>query len=132
YDPTTGTWSLTGNLNVARDVHTSTLLPSGLVLAAGGGGGGIYALSSAELYDWTTGTWTLTGSLNDGRGLHTATLLSNGMVLAAGGEDLGDLSSTELYEPRAVVATQLDGRGTNEKQGNEVTFEFRAGQTQNG
>jgi hypothetical protein len=49
YDPATGMWSITGNLNDARYWHTATLLPNGEVLVAGG-----LAfpnqLSSAELY----------------------------------------------------------------------------------
>ena len=49
YDPASGTWSATGSLNTARDQHTATLLPNGMVLVAAGDNGG--ALASAELYD---------------------------------------------------------------------------------
>jgi hypothetical protein len=35
YNPTNGTWTLTGPLQVARDYHTTTLLANGKVLAAG-------------------------------------------------------------------------------------------------
>src|SRR6266571_8487289 len=53
YDPATGTWSSTGNLNTARSQHTATLLPNGKVLIAGGGdyvGGFFHKFNSAEVY----------------------------------------------------------------------------------
>src|SRR5437667_12850720 len=57
-----GTWSATGNLNIARYLHIATLLPSGKVLVAGGSGiSGV--LTSAEIYDPALGTWTATGRM---------------------------------------------------------------------
>src|SRR5713226_9254001 len=39
YDPTTGTWSLTGSLNIARENQSKVLLTNGKVLIAGGDDG---------------------------------------------------------------------------------------------
>ena len=99
YDPATAGWSPTGSMSEARDTHTATLLPNGLVLVAGGEGKG-GALASAELYNPATGNWSPTGSMSQARFSQTATLLSNGLVLVAGGEGNGGaLSSAQLYNP---------------------------------
>jgi hypothetical protein len=90
YDPATGTWSTTGNLNTVGG-DTATLLPNGKVLVVG---------VVAELYDPATGTWSITGNLNTARYYdHTATLLSDGKVLVAGGANSSALNSAELYDP---------------------------------
>ena len=100
YDPSTGTWTVTGSLNSTRSFDTATLLPSGKVLIAGGEGNS-GPLASTELYDPSTGTWTVTGSLNTARFYHTMTLLPSGQVLIAGGSNTGNtpLASAELYDP---------------------------------
>ena len=96
YDPATGTWSITGNLNDFYSEHTATLLQNGKVLVA---------QNTAELYDPTNGTWSYTaGRLNTLRVGHSATLLTSGKVLVTGGKDNfnldGDpLNSAELYDP---------------------------------
>jgi len=99
YDPTTGMWSGTGSLAVARNLHTATLLSNGTVLVAGGTDG-TYPLASPELYDPATGMWTTTGSLASRRYSDTATLLANGKVLVVGGhDDTSFLASALLYNP---------------------------------
>ena len=49
YDLATGTWSVTGSLNIARLVHTAALLANGEGLVAGGDRA--RTLASAELYE---------------------------------------------------------------------------------
>ena len=50
YDPSTGNWSSTGVMSIARRYHTASVLGSGKVLVTGGYNGG-GAVNSAELYD---------------------------------------------------------------------------------
>jgi hypothetical protein len=101
YDPATGTWTITGNLNEARQDHTATLMPNGKVLVAGGW----YQVVSAELYDPANGTWNRAGNLNNMfSGGHAATLLPNDKVLIVGGwNGFSPINSAELYEPATEV-----------------------------
>ena len=102
FNPAGGTWTVTGSLNTPRAGHTATLLPNGVVLAAGGGA----TLASAELYDPAGGSWAATGSLNTPRSDHTATLLPNDMVLVAGGFSIFiETASAELYDPASGTWT---------------------------
>ncbi len=112
YNPGTGTFTFTGNLNTARDEHSATLLNNGSVLIAGGSGGD-NELASAELYNpanGANGTFTTTGSLNTARYEHTATVLPDGTVLIAGGYgSAGALASAEIYNPTAGTFAPAQG-----------------------
>ena len=117
YDPSSGTWSLTGNLADDRAWHTATLLRSGKVLVAGGtGAANTIIANTAELWDPVTGTWTTTGRMATARYSQTATLLQDGNVLIAGGSDDGDifttLASVELYDPGDGTWTSIGSLGT--------------------
>ena len=54
YDPSTGTWTATADMNAARRFHTATLLPDGRVLLAGSAARD--GATTAELYDPGSGT----------------------------------------------------------------------------
>src|SRR4030095_10868615 len=76
YDPTTGTWSVSGRNNIEHYFgHTATLLPNGDVLITGACTQGIFcgSASSVELYNLATGRWSGTGRLNIRRLSHTTT-----------------------------------------------------------
>jgi hypothetical protein len=105
YDPASGTFTATGNLQTARLDHSATLLNSGMVLIAGGytSGIGTGTFASAELFNPATGTFNSTGNMSTPRVWHSATLLNSGMVLMAGGladtSSSSPLASTELFNP---------------------------------
>ena len=89
FDPRSGAWTNAGELTVARDGHTATLLPSGKVLIAGGLDYLRQPLKSSEIFDPATGTSSAAGDLNFPRSFSVATPLQNGDVLLSGGSGLG-------------------------------------------
>ena len=104
YDPSSGTFTPTGDMNGLQHGHTATLLPNGRVLIAGG----VECLecntprvNNPELYDPSTGTFSLTGAfaghdyvyVTGGPYVSAAVALSDGRVLIAG------VPTSELYDP---------------------------------
>jgi len=112
-----GTWSSTGNMNIARAFHTATLLPnSGQVLVAGGNpmAAGSVLPTAGELFNPNSGTWTLADSMSTSREQHVAVGLGDGTVLVAGGatKGAGPWSSAEIYSPSILpngITTGPDG-----------------------
>jgi len=110
FNPSPAVWTVTGTLNTARNDHTATLLPNGLVLVAGGMEAMAFS-NSAELFNSSTGVWTVTGNLTTERYYHTATLLPNGLVLVAGGGGRSS-SLSEIYNPSTGVWTATGNLNT--------------------
>jgi hypothetical protein len=111
FDPSSGRFSATGSMSVARDAPAIAQLSDGRVVVAGGrvyvpaGGNTLRSepLLSAEIYDPTTSAFVSTHAPAVGRWGTTAVLLGDGKVLVAGGDDHdGDgpyLATAELYDP---------------------------------
>src|SRR5262249_24997430 len=104
YDPTSGTWAMTGSMAVTRAYATSSTLASGNVLVVGGCDTWSCSTyrAAAEIYHPATGLWAATGSLGVARAYHGQALLANGKVLVAGGCSSTlpcPLPSAELYDP---------------------------------
>jgi N-acetylneuraminic acid mutarotase len=124
YDPTTNTWSNSGDLSHAREEHTATLLPDGTVMVVGGSNRGsrsigpVETLASAEFYDPNAGTWTLAAPTLRSRENGTASRLLDGRVLVAGGGYLNDANfssndpvatpGAEVYDSDASTWTTTD------------------------
>ncbi len=110
-----GFWNETGQMNVGRGNHTSTLLLDGRVLVTGGNLDPSNATPTTELYDPGSGTWSITSAMNSPRVEHSATLLPDGKVLVTGGVDNNNFVPTaELYDPSTgtwtPTGTMANGR----------------------
>ncbi len=92
YNPSTGKWSVTGSMTMARGSAGAALLPNGEVLVAGGTSVNGTAGTSSELYNPSTGKWMATGAMPVSESA-AATLLPDGLVLVAG------VNSGEVYNP---------------------------------
>jgi len=110
YDPPeVSATKFTGSLNVARDLHTATLLQDGRVLVTGGFDG-TDRLASCELYNPETGAWSLTAPLGVERVFHTATLLQDGRVFVCGGNNrsLRTMNWFELFDPATETWSSIN------------------------
>jgi hypothetical protein len=106
FDPSSNTWSLTGDLPEAVAGATGLRLADGRVLVAGGserdpeatGDSGAYRsglTARAALFDPATDAWTATTSMPSARAGASAVLLADGSALLAGGSSSeGEVDAT--------------------------------------
>lgn len=117
YDPATGTFSATGEMQTTCGLYgrpnyfggrTATTLPDGRVLIAGGGHEDCGRFAEAERFDPAAGTFTLLRPMSRKRVFHTATPLPDGTILIAGGESESGLrlvsdATGEIYDPATAT-----------------------------
>jgi hypothetical protein len=116
YDPASGTFHSTSDMAIRRARHTSTLLPSGLVLVAGGQIGISGGVNNAELFDPATETFATPIDMTTWRISPVASLLPDGRVLVTGGQNndrAPSLATAELYDPATGTFTQTGAMTTN-------------------
>jgi serine protease inhibitor len=113
YDPESGEWSRTGNLEAARTGARAVTLADGRVLVVGGNGDieGSWPFAGAEIYDPAAGTWASTGSMKLPREAFSLVALPDGGALVVGGLAGADspdgtvapaTASTERFDPRTL------------------------------
>src|SRR4030095_7675355 len=117
YDPASGTWSTTGSLTSARELHTATLLKNGTVLVAAGigAGEGDPVLTSAELYDvglgfssaWQPEIASATSILRSGHRLRVTGSLFQGISQASGGNTQDSSSNYPVVQLRSVDSSEV-------------------------
>jgi len=138
YDASTGTFTATSSLRVARQEHAATLLADGTVMITGGRINNFYNTTSlAEFYSPSTGTFSGELNMTVARGYHQATRLRDGRVLITGGISATDskppwsyqtFTSAELYTPAVLVpdevVTDLQFDRTNVAAGSSFLAKF--------
>ena len=109
FDPTTNTFTLTGNMSAARAHPTLSLLPDGRAVVAGGvpdAGLTTPGEQTAETYNPATGTFSLTGPMTLGREFAQTVTLPNGNPLISGGDDGVNTTATqEIFYSSAPSAS---------------------------
>ena len=108
YDPATGSFSVSGNLNTPRADHSATRLADGRVLIAGGRGN-LGPLNTTEIFDPTSGAFTNGPNLNSARAGHSATKLDDGRIVFAGGDTTGGIEILDAVAGASSSASAMSG-----------------------
>jgi len=103
YNPNSGIWRMTGELNETR-MTSAVKLNDGRILMAGGFYDGI-GISTVEIYNPSVGQWSIVAPLPQGREWHSTTVLKDGRVLVAGGSLNNNtcLKTAFIYNPSTNI-----------------------------
>lgn len=114
YNPSSGTFTLTGSMTKIRHKHDAVMLNDGKVLIVGGSderdSRGAY--TSAEIYNPASATFQFVNNMNLSRYKLNATsiLLGNGNVLIAGGANRAETYNAETKEFALVAGSMKTER----------------------
>lgn len=107
YDPSTGRFSSTGDMNSPRNKLGAALLPDGRVLVVGGQAGGPFGarLATTEIFNPSRGSFSRGPNTNSQRYKNRdgVVLLKNGLILLSSGADQPELydSASNSFLPTA-------------------------------
>ncbi len=88
FDPNSGTWTVSTNMNNPRVQHTSVLLDNGNVIVIGGyfRTAGLTTINlAAELFNPSLGRWSTTAEISEGKIQFATKKLKSGAVIIIGG-----------------------------------------------
>jgi hypothetical protein len=117
YDPATGTFHLSGNMNTGRESHTATLLNNGNVLVAGGldypgypGGIGsmVKTLASAELYNPGNAPRIIGASVEGKKLIIVGENFDDGAVILLNGE--AQITRNDSSNPETALIAKKAGK----------------------
>ena len=100
YDPISGIWIISAEMNFPRAEHSASLLKDGRVLITGGRDQNYAPTSSSEIFDPELEVWEIYEDMARQRHKHIAIVQADGaVILIAGSGPSRSLSDVELMDP---------------------------------
>ena len=100
YDPISGEWVISAEMNFPRAEHSAALLKDGRVLVTGGRDENYAPTFSSEIFDAELGVWEVYEDMSRQRHKHISIVQSDGaVIIIAGSGPSRSLSDVELMDP---------------------------------